>query len=392
MSDYILQKLAEETELNLAEFLSTKEERAKEFDPSRFPTILKNKHFDKAKKTIQLIGTNGKGTTGRLLAVALNKLGHSVFHFTSPHLLNINERFWLNGFSVTDSQLDFMHNATFNMLDDLEKTKISYFEYCTLIAANFAQNCDYAIFEAGMGGEFDATTSLDIDIVISTTIDFDHTDTLGDTIQKIALTKFKAAKNCLFIGKQNYHDDVWKTTNFLNPSIRVYNYELLLSRQDILTAKTVLNKIKLAENPFIFNVLLSFSVLRFLGFNINSDLFNAFDLQGRSQKINENTWIDVGHNPTAAKEICKNFKPHSMRVVFGCAKDKDATQILNELKQIASHIEFFEYKTNRNMPIENLEEIAKKLNIKTRKYSKQTNDPTLVFGSFELISAYLTNV
>ena len=80
----------------LMEFLDKKGQEYAPFEPKRAPEILAllNLTLPKKLKVIHIIGTNGKGSTGRFLALMLYQKGFNVGHFTSPHLLNFNERFW----------------------------------------------------------------------------------------------------------------------------------------------------------------------------------------------------------------------------------------------------------------------------------------------------------
>ncbi|MBF7043892.1 Mur ligase family protein, partial [Campylobacter volucris] len=145
-------------------------------------------------KNIQIIGTNGKGSTGRFLAMLLKQEGFLVGHYTSPHIFKFNERFWLNGTIVDDESLEQAHK----ILEDKMKqdlSRLSYFEYATFLALVLFEKCDYIVFEAGVGGEYDATSVFDKEFTIFTNIGFDHQELLGKTLKNIARTKLKAMKD-----------------------------------------------------------------------------------------------------------------------------------------------------------------------------------------------------
>ncbi len=94
----------------LQKFLDNKPLYYETIDYSRMPRVHeKIKSQFNTPKIIHLIGTNGKGTTGRFLATALYSLGFSTGHYTSPHILNFNERIWLNGEEVSDETLNSAH-------------------------------------------------------------------------------------------------------------------------------------------------------------------------------------------------------------------------------------------------------------------------------------------
>ena len=102
----------------LEEFLSAKPLYYERIDYSRMPRIYEKikSHFSQP-RIIHLIGTNGKGTTGRFLASALYSLGYSTAHYTSPHILNFNERIWINSHDISDEKLDITHIKLLNILE-----------------------------------------------------------------------------------------------------------------------------------------------------------------------------------------------------------------------------------------------------------------------------------
>jgi dihydrofolate synthase/folylpolyglutamate synthase len=106
---------------------------------------------------IHIVGTNGKGSTGRYLASFLHQLGKETLHYSSPHIIKFNERIWINGSDSSDKQLDIAHEKLQNILDEELKNHLTYFEYTTLIAILLSDGFDYIVLEAGLGGEFDAT-------------------------------------------------------------------------------------------------------------------------------------------------------------------------------------------------------------------------------------------
>ncbi|EAI1577173.1 bifunctional folylpolyglutamate synthase/dihydrofolate synthase, partial [Campylobacter coli] len=142
------------------------------------------------KPIVHIIGTNGKGSTGRFLTQLLEGLGFKVGHYTSPHIFEFRERFYKNGDIISENDLELAHENLLDIFKDNLK-KLSYFEYATFLAVELFKDCDYAIFEAGVGGEYDATSVFDKSLSIFTKVGFDHTQILGDSLEKIARTKFK---------------------------------------------------------------------------------------------------------------------------------------------------------------------------------------------------------
>lgn len=185
--------------MSLKDYLSDKPLFYDKIDYSRFPRAFASvREAIKPREIIHIVGTNGKGSTGRFLAQILTEFGFCVGHYTSPHIFKFCERFWLKGRDVSDDELEKAHQFLQSVLNDEFKSSLSYFEYATLLAAVLFRECDYVIFEAGMGSRYDATGVFDKSLSLFTPIGLDHTAFLGKNIETIAQTKFyKPAKFAL---------------------------------------------------------------------------------------------------------------------------------------------------------------------------------------------------
>lgn len=185
--------------MSLKDYLSDKPLFYDKIDYSRFPRAFASvREAIKPREIIHIVGTNGKGSTGRFLAQILTEFGFCVGHYTSPHIFKFCERFWLKGRDVSDDELEKAHQFLQSVLNDEFKSSLSYFEYATLLAAVLFRECDYVIFEAGMGSRYDATGVFDKSLSLFTPIGLDHTAFLGENIEAIAQTKFyKPAKFAL---------------------------------------------------------------------------------------------------------------------------------------------------------------------------------------------------
>lgn len=185
--------------MSLKDYLSDKPLFYDKIDYSRFPCAFASvREAIKPREIIHIVGTNGKGSTGRFLAQILTEFGFCVGHYTSPHIFKFCERFWLKGRDVSDDELEKAHQFLQSILNDEFKSSLSYFEYATLLAAVLFRECDYVIFEAGMGSRYDATGVFDKSLSLFTPIGLDHTAFLGENIETIAQTKFyKPAKFAL---------------------------------------------------------------------------------------------------------------------------------------------------------------------------------------------------
>ncbi|MBI3545764.1 MAG: bifunctional tetrahydrofolate synthase/dihydrofolate synthase [Gammaproteobacteria bacterium] len=137
---------------------------------------------------ITITGTNGKGSTAAMCAAILQHAGYKVGVYTSPHLIDYNERIRINGENADDAELC----AAFARIDAARgAVPLTYFEFGTLAAFDLfrAANVDIAVLEVGMGGRLDAVNAIDSAAAIVTTVDIDHTAWLGHTREAIGYEK-----------------------------------------------------------------------------------------------------------------------------------------------------------------------------------------------------------
>jgi dihydrofolate synthase/folylpolyglutamate synthase len=137
---------------NLQEFL---EYKTLYYDKIDF-TIVKSSWEILSKKiklpfVIHIVGTNGKGSTGRFLAHYLHKIDYKVLHYSSPHIMKFNERIWINGSDVSDENLEIAHRFLQELYEIELLGKLTYFEYTTLLAFYLSKDFDYLVLEAGLG-------------------------------------------------------------------------------------------------------------------------------------------------------------------------------------------------------------------------------------------------
>lgn len=144
-------------------------------------------------KIIHVAGTNGKGSVCAYLQSILQQAGKNTAMFTSPHLVKINERFRINGIPVADDAFTDAFETVYQLVKTAEAQGIAhptFFEYLFLMAMVLFQDSEYTILETGLGGRLDATNAIDHPMLtIITAISLDHTELLGDTIEKIAYEK-----------------------------------------------------------------------------------------------------------------------------------------------------------------------------------------------------------
>ncbi len=329
---------------------------------------------------IHIVGTNGKGTTGRFLASFLHQQKKSVLHYTSPHILKFNERIWINGSNVTDDELQKAHINLLEILPIDLLEKLTYFEYTTLIALYLSSNFDYIVLEAGLGGEFDATNVVTNNITVVPSIGIDHKDFLGDTLVEIASTKLRSCDQRYIFGEK-FDSEVIDLTQ-----------TVLKDKEEIPFCNdldfTFSNKL---PQYIISNATLALSVMKYL--NLYSNDLKLEILEGRCQKISSNITIDVGHNPLAAHALLEEFKNKKINLIYNSYKDKDYEAILTILKPIIKKVFVIKIEDERIVDIDKLLNTIKKLSLNGELFNfDQLNNEEehLVFGSFKVVEEFIS--
>ncbi len=376
--------------MSLEEFLARKPLYYTEIDYTRMPRAYASVQ-DKLSvpKVIHLVGTNGKGTTGRFIANALVALGLNTGHYTSPHISEFNERIWLNGNNVDNETLEKAHQKLLSILEPEFQQSLSYFEYTTLLAVMVYEECDYVVLEAGLGGEHDATNVFEKLISVITPIGLDHEDFLGDTIEAIAATKLRSVTSKAIVSEQS-HKEVWDTARALKKSknIEFIDYKELVDDDMISIAEDVTQEFEMPHYLYE-NLLLAMSVIKIMGFKVKKNLFKYQPLPGRMQRIKHNVWLDTGHNTLAAEAISKSFCQKSVNLVYNSYKDKDYLSILRILSPIIKRVEILPIENERIVPQEDLIDAIVKNGLEYKTFeSIKEGENYLVFGSFSVAEAF----
>jgi len=379
--------------MKLKDFLDKKPLFYREIDYERMPNAYNSikRHFN-IPKTVHIVGTNAKGSTGRFLASLLLSRGVSVGHYSSPHVFSFNERIWINGRDVDNDTLEKYHLKLQNLLHVNYLDSLSYFEYTTLLAMLiFQDSCEYVVLEAGLGGERDATNVFPKDLSIITPVGFDHQEFLGESIEEIATTKINSIYKKALISKQNFKE-VLEIANKIVKKKRACLYKI----SDVLKGNEkdkIVDIVKKKDLPDFQkeNLLLAFAAFRLLGFDgMINDKTPLYTMHGRCQKISENIICDVGHNILAAKVVKSCFSDKKVILVYNSFKDKNYKAILKELCDIIESVEILDIKSEREMAKEEIEKYLLSLGLKYREFNSiNSQKQYLVFGSFLVVEKFI---
>lgn len=161
----------------------------------RISELLKNLDLDPTSIcSICITGSNGKGSTSIILDAILSSHGIRTGLFTSPHFINPTERFRINGEEISEIQLEDLAREVLEVADPIEKKlgkEFSRFELLTVMAWLYFKReaVDIAILEAGIGGRYDVTRLANPELIAITSLDLEHTQVLGDTLEEIFADK-----------------------------------------------------------------------------------------------------------------------------------------------------------------------------------------------------------
>jgi len=284
---------------------------------------------------IHVGGTNGKGSTSAYISSILQESKYKVGIFTSPHFFDFRERIKINNKMIEKSFIIDFINDNKNLIEKLE---LSFFElsFCISLAYFIKSKVDYSIIEVGLGGRLDATNIIDPLISIITNISYDHTDILGDTLEKIANEKAGIFKknSKIIIGERNkIVDEVFikKAKEVSSPITFIPD----LNDQENYSNVNYLNtNIKTAIHTcraLNLNNVNNDSILSGISnINKNSQLIGRWTTVSKNPKI----IFDAAHNLAGFKCISSQLdktKYNQLHVILAFIKGKNITELISTL-------------------------------------------------------------
>lgn len=317
--------------------------------------------------SVHIAGTNGKGSTAALLASVFTAAGYITGLYTSPHISEIYERIKINGVPISPERFSFYVEQFRN---EIIRLRATFFESLTAIAFQYFAECnaDIAIVETGLGGRLDATNIITPLISVITNISLEHTEYLGNTIEKIAFEKAGIIKDTVPVVSGIENNDantvLKKVAKLKKSRIFFSNKEISLqtlrtSIEDNAYSATTHNFTRehfelgfggFAQKQNCATALLTLEVLKKTCNNNFHITVNHIKNGFKNVKKYTNTFgrlellqhkplmvLDVAHNPGAFEKLVKTVRllfPKRGVIVLGMMKDKDVKQSLHYLSSL----------------------------------------------------------
>jgi dihydrofolate synthase/folylpolyglutamate synthase len=339
---------------------------------ARMAALLEALAIDRGKlqeRSVAVTGSNGKGSTAAFCASIAQSYGLRTGLFTSPHLFRINERFQIDGVTIADSALNELAGSVTTAIDAISRQggeQFGAFEAMFALAClHFqASDCEFMVFEAGIGGRYDPVRLLGSHVTTVTSVDYEHVELLGNSLELIVSDKSDA---CAAGGSIVYGENCRELRPHILEYNRNRNVESLFVRDDVRisgeTATAAGQTFDFAFGAYEFRTL---DVALPGGFQINNAAIAIMLLlrwlkharpwtsdthleaavrsglrntrwPGRLETIAQDplTVIDVGHTPDGIRQALASLKQiYAMRdwiLVAGVSSDKNAAEIAGAL-------------------------------------------------------------
>ncbi len=358
---------------------------------------------EKKFKSIHIAGTNGKGSTARILYSILREAGFKVGIYTSPHLVRFNERIIVDEKEISNEEI-------VNLITKLKGTGVdaTFFEFTTLIAFLYFEkkNVDYAILETGMGGRLDATNIVSPEFTIITKISYDHQQYLGNTIKEIAGEKAGIIKENTLVITCN----TGEALEVIKQIAKEKNAKVLIpelprqTAQDLYTQTAELNNYKIKTTLLGKHQLenIGTAILSAEQLNISKEVIEEgikkASWSARLQVINKDPIIilDGSHNVEGFTNL-KEFVQENLKefvLVLGISYDKDIEEMTKLIAPLAKKVILTKAKM-KGAPtsvlkkfIKNAEEFEEPA--EAVKAAIKSNLPVLITGSLYLAGEVMT--
>lgn len=313
-------------------------------------------------KFIHVGGTNGKGSTCAYLSSIIQESGYKVGLFTSPHFFDFRERIKVNNKKI---EKDFIIKFIQENIELIEELNLSFFElsFGMSLYYYFEQKVDYAVIEVGLGGRLDATNIINPLLSVITNISYDHTEILGNTLEKIAYEKAgiikkntkiiigerdKKTQN-IFIQKaeENFSDIIFASdykTDFENSEIEYQN-------------KNIRTAVQVSKNLNDQNINETSIKRGIMNLDSNTDFYGRWTIINYNPKV----IFDSAHNESGFSYLSQQLKKLNydrLFIILSFVKGKDVKKLITLLPK-KSLIYFTSSNTERSMNYEEITQCVK---------------------------------
>lgn len=344
-------------------------------------------------KIIHVAGTNGKGSTCTALASVLTKAGYKTGLYTSPYVIEFRERIQLDNKMISPADLCEVTLRVRDAVDELQQDGIKITEFEAVTAAAFTyyaeKNCDFAVFETGLGGRFDATNIVSDPLCsIITSVSVDHVNILGNTLGEIAFEKCGIIKKGVpVITGAEQHEEVLEV---IKKQADEKESDLIISCSDSIftvTGESIEGtsvKCEAGEFTVPFSgkhqldnmalVVCAVNVLRNKGVDIPRKALcegiSSARIPARTEILSRSPLVilDGSHNDGSTKALSlvleKHLKGKKILAVMGMMADKDVESSLCNLIKCFSEVIAVKPSNPRSMSAEELSEISRKFSVK----------------------------
>lgn len=364
--------------------------------------------------SVHVAGTDGKGSVCAIIHSVLTTSGVRTGLYTSPHILEFNERISVCGVPISDEELADLAARVVPHVEDMAENNMlcTFFEVTTAIAFLYfrEREVEYAVVEVGMGGRFDSTNVIVPDVTVINNISIDHTEYLGNTIEKIAYEKagiIKPGVPCVTINGESAYSVIEEVAEENRaPLTRVDSDDIEIT--EITGTHTVFSY---KEEPYRVSIpgrhqaknaalaIEAVSKLPIYGYRCRCKLKRGLESvywPCRMQRIRGTPFVvDVTHTLAGAEGLCADCKEiyGSVTVVLGILSDKDADGISENISKIASRVIVAPPETSRAAPPAKIRDALLKYGAKVTEKDTVAeameeaikvcgDDPILVTGSF----------
>ena len=335
--------------------------------------LKKHGNFHKKVKSIHITGTNGKGSTSKMLSDILIKANYKVGLFTSPFIVVVNDRIRVNNNNISDQQLLELLKYFYQ---DIVDYNLNFFQIFVLLALKYFydEKVDIAVIEVGIGGRLDATNVIDSILSIITNINYDHTDKLGSSLEAIAFEKAGIIKQNSPVITGVSQDNLLKT---IKAKSAILNSDLIVVEKsdskvvDELLQVTYNNKVYTVNTQAKYqgdNAKLTLAAVNVLcnnyGFKIlDKDIRQAlanFAWVGRYEEVSKNPRVilDGAHNLAGIKALIESSKDNNNTVViFSALPDKSYKEMLELLQDNFTEVVFSNFNFYKSLSPKQLSEL-----------------------------------